>query len=197
MATFSGEYGDHEPFFSLDGERLYWGSMRPMDNGKISYSTWFIEKMDDDWGDSQPLDFFAMYVTSSLNRTLYYTVQGDGGACIARSRYENGKYQDQEILGPPVFSDYWDAHPFIAPDESYLIFDSENRPKTGNCRLCISFQKEGGNWTEPINMESKIHENAGYAMLSPDGKYLFFSAGGDIYWVDAKIIDELKPDELK
>jgi hypothetical protein len=63
-------------------------------------------------------------------------------------------------------------------------------------------------------------------MLSPDGKYLFFSSGRsihptyretsitfgekvrmmnapgngrneDIYWVDAKIIEELKPKELK
>jgi hypothetical protein len=46
-------------------------------------------------------------------------------------------------------------------------------------------------------MESKIHKKAGYAMLSPDGKYLFFSAGGDIYWVSAKIIEDLRPKELK
>jgi Tol biopolymer transport system component len=33
-------------------------------------------------------------------------------------------------------------------------------------------------------------------MLSPDGRYLFFtstrSGNGDIYWVDAKIIDALR-----
>ena len=33
--------------------------------------------------------------------------------------------------------------------------------------------------------------------ISPDGKYIFFGSfrngNGDIYWVDAKIIDELKP----
>ena len=35
-----------------------------------------------------------------------------------------------------------------------------------------------------------------YPMLSPDGKYLFFTRNinrnGDIYWVDSKIIEELK-----
>jgi hypothetical protein len=31
--------------------------------------------------------------------------------------------------------------------------------------------------------------------VSFDGEYLFFSGGGDIYWVDAKIIDKLKPKE--
>jgi Tol biopolymer transport system component len=197
VAPFSGEYMDHEPFYSHDGKRLYWGSMRPLNDGKIAYSTWFIEKTDEDWGEPQPLDFFAMYITSSLNGTLYYTVRGEGGTCIARSRCVDGSYQEQEILEPPVFSEYWDAHPFIAPDESYLIFDSENRPKKGECRLWISFQKEDGTWTVPTNMESKIHKKAGYAMLSPDGKYLFFSAGGDIYWVSAKIIEDLRPKELK
>jgi len=34
-------------------------------------------------------------------------------------------------------------------------------------------------------------------MLSPDGKYLFYQSRGDIYWVDAKIIEELKPRDLK
>jgi hypothetical protein len=28
-----------------------------------------------------------------------------------------------------------------------------------------------------------------------DGKFLFFSRKGDIYWVDAKIINEMRPKE--
>ncbi len=197
VAPFSGKYLDHEPFYSHDGKRLYWGSMRPSDNGQVVYSTWFIEKTSDDWSEPQPLNFFAMYVTSSRNGTLFYTAKGEGGACIAKSRFVDGSYQEQEILGPPVLSKYWDAHPFIASDESYLIFDSENRPKTGECRLWICFKKKDGTWTTPKNMGNKIHEKTGYAMLSPDEKYLFFSAGGDIYWVSAKIIEDLKPKELK
>jgi hypothetical protein len=38
-------------------------------------------------------------------------------------------------------------------------------------------------------------------MLTTDGKYMFFSRENygtlDIYWVDAKIIEELRPKELK
>lgn len=30
-------------------------------------------------------------------------------------------------------------------------------------------------------------------MLSPDGKYLFFTRGGDVYWVDAAILKTIKP----
>jgi len=48
-----------------------------------------------------------------------------------------------------------------------------------------------------MRMDEKLHMN-GYAFLIyPDSKYLFFSSEGDIYWVDAKIIEDLKPKELK
>jgi hypothetical protein len=29
-------------------------------------------------------------------------------------------------------------------------------------------------------------------MLSPDGRYLFFTRDGDIYWVDAAVIEKTK-----
>ena len=39
-------------------------------------------------------------------------------------------------------------------------------------------------------------------MFSPDGRYIFFSAPGqgtgkDLFWVDAKIVEALKPNEFK
>lgn len=34
-------------------------------------------------------------------------------------------------------------------------------------------------------------------VVTPDGKFLFFIRGTDIYWVDAKIIEKFKPKELK
>jgi hypothetical protein len=34
-------------------------------------------------------------------------------------------------------------------------------------------------------------------VVTPDGKYLFYYAGGKFYWVNAKIIEEIKPKELK
>ena len=33
---------------------------------------------------------------------------------------------------------------------------------------------------------------SGDASLSPDGRFLFFSRSGDIYWVSTKIIDDIK-----
>jgi hypothetical protein len=40
-------------------------------------------------------------------------------------------------------------------------------------------------------VNSAAHENC--AMLTPDGKYLLFTRAGDIYWVDARILEEFRP----
>jgi Tol biopolymer transport system component len=48
-------------------------------------------------------------------------------------------------------------------------------------------------------VNTKHHENC--PIISPDGRYLFFNSGrngkSDIYWVDAKIIEEFIPKESK
>jgi hypothetical protein len=33
---------------------------------------------------------------------------------------------------------------------------------------------------------------AALARVSPDGKALFFKAHGDIYWIDASVVNELR-----
>ena len=40
----------------------------------------------------------------------------------------------------------WTAHPFIAPDESYLIWDSEREGGFGESDLYISFRQDDGSW---------------------------------------------------
>jgi len=93
--------------------------------------------------------------------------------------------------------------------------------------LHISFKNENGTWSKAVNMGELFNaKTAGmHASVSHDGKFLFFTSTssihfpntdkvftyeeiirilnspqnglGNIYWVDAKIIEELKPEELK
>lgn len=83
------------------------------------------------------------------------------------------------------------------------IISTEKDEINGSGDLYISFQEEKGSWTEPINMGKPINSNKleFCPMISPDGKYLFFSSrrrgNEDIYWVDAKVIENLKPQEIK
>jgi Tol biopolymer transport system component len=62
----------------------------------------------------------------------------------------------------------------------------------------ISFWQEDGTWSHPKNMGERIntisHELC--SIVSPDSKHLFFlsfrNSNHDVYWMDAKIIDELR-----
>ena len=67
----------------------------------------------------------------------------------------------------------------------------------GGKGLYISFKKEDGSWTQAKNIKPTINTNGSLATLSPDGKYLFYNCNLDqnIYWLDAKIIEDLKPKE--
>jgi hypothetical protein len=69
----------------------------------------------------------------------------------------------------------------------------------GKKNLYISFKDSNGEWIESINMNQSIGfpEHAAIPHVSFDGKYLFFSSRGDIYWVDVKIIEKFKPKKEK
>ena len=69
----------------------------------------------------------------------------------------------------------------------------------------IRFRNPDGSWSEALNMGKEINTGAGEncPQVSPDGKYFFFNRYnpdlkmGNMYWMDAKIIENLKPEELK
>jgi Tol biopolymer transport system component len=197
VAIFSGNYFDFEPFISPDGQRLYFGSKRPFEGHgpQIDLQQWVLEKTDVGWSQTMPLglpfiDRFVMYPTESSNRTIYFT----GQSGLFFSRYSNGHYLEPEpiIIDKKAYPAA--AHPFIAPDESYLLFDAQVKGE-GNPELFVIFRRPDSLWTDPIRLPDKINAiaNEMCASVSPDGRYLFFSRQGDIYWLDARIIEELKP----
>jgi len=63
----------------------------------------------------------------------------------------------------------------------------------GGRGLYISFRRQGGSWTQARNTNIL----GSLPKFSPDGKYFFFFRGGEIYWVDAMILEELKPKDFK
>jgi hypothetical protein len=115
---------------------------------------------------------------------------------------------------------------FVAPDESYIVLSSGRPGGLGRNDLYISFMKRDGSWTVPANMGGAVNsEEIEYCpFVTPDGKYLFYSSYrrarrgahesprsyedisrmystpgnglGDIYWIDATIIDSLKVEAL-
>jgi hypothetical protein len=201
VAFFSANKGwDFEPHITPKGDILYFGSTRPL-NDTIESSgmhQWYVKKNGSGWSQPIPLekpfvDRFVMYLSSSENNTLYFTSKekeeklSDGGIYYASS--QEGQDVSIKKMGKEINSGAWISHSYIAPDESYMIFDAERPSGFGECDLYISF-KENGVWTESYNLGSKINTEMCEmtASVSPDGKYLFFHRGGEdignIYWVD-------------
>ncbi len=94
--------------------------------------------------------------------------------------------------------------PYIAPDESYILYSIRKNKADKFSDLYISYRLKNGKWTDPVNLGSDINtaKNEYLPIVSGDGKYLFFVSNreeGDFlrFWVSAKIIEKLKPKELK
>lgn len=205
-ASFDTESMDHEPHITTDGNRLFFGSKRlqPGNNDRHQYGIWMVKRIGDGWGEPVFVGS-GMYVTSSRKGNIYLTSLSGEDSSLVRTRLENDKFSEFEKLKGGVDSTYDEMHPCIAPDESYIIFDS-NRPGSHQGKntfdLYVCFKMKDGSWGEAINIGEKLNIKAEniVASLSPDGKFLFFNSMNvntwDIYWVDAKIIAGFKPKEL-
>jgi Tol biopolymer transport system component len=158
-----------------------------------------VRRGNSDWEEpeiigSPIMELFPMFMTQAKNGVVYFTGNVERG--IYRAQQKNNKYDSIQRLPDAINSRNWAGHPFIDPEERYILFDS-NVDEKGTKNLYISFKDRKGKWKESINMNRcfDFPEHTAIPHVSFDGKYLFFSSRGDIYWVDAKIIDKLKPKE--
>ncbi|MBI5220084.1 MAG: putative Ig domain-containing protein [Bacteroidia bacterium] len=140
--------------------------------------------------------------TVTLDGTIYFcSTRENSLPDIFRSKYENGNYTTVEKLDKVINLPYHAWDPFIAPDESYIIFTSIRSDGYGQEDQYISYNKNG-RWTNPKNLGPKINTNKieWGSYISPDNKYYFFSRpngwgpniAADIYWVSASFIEILK-----
>jgi ankyrin repeat protein len=206
-AAFISEYGDGEPIFSPDGKKLYFLSLRPMKPGDADdkENIWYVERTPRGWSEPKPVsplinayDLHWLFSVAS-NGTIYFASVREGGQGLQdvyNSRLVNGVYEEPRSLGSVINSTGIDHTPFIAPDESYLIYvSSRESASPGDMKFYISYRNDDGTWKEPILLDQRIN-SVDFALcpaVTPDGKYMFFIGNGDIYWVDAGFIEELRP----
>lgn len=194
--------GTPRPFHSPDGKTLH-------------YRTKYKERTADGWSEMKSLGpaFEAieiMGLTASAKGTLVLDERGSsaGDGIIRYSKFINGKWEDPKPLPKEINTGKWNAHPYIAPDESYIMWDGERESGFGSNDLYISFRQKDGSFSEAINLGDKVNTEAeeGGPHITPDGKFLLFNrmvpnanakAGSqsDLYWIDAQIIEDLRPKE--
>lgn len=215
-SSFSGQYRDFDFNFSPDGTKLFFTSNRPISNEdapKNKFHIWFVMRTETGW--SEPMrvsllnnaDRIEVYPSVSRSGNLYFFTNTEGGQKphpdIYWSKLVNGQYAVPEKLGSEINSGSGELDPFIAPDESYLIFHSFRTGGWGAVDLYISFRKNDGTWSEAINMGDTVNtaENEFSGKVTMDGKYFYFERSHPqtrntfLYWVSAKFIEELRPKE--
>jgi hypothetical protein len=146
-----------------------------------------------------------MRLTASTKGTYVFDAMGEG--VLRYSRLIDGTREVPRLFNEEINSGTANAHPFIAADESYILWDSRRASGYGDADIYISFREQDGSWGKPINMGDKVNteRSEGGARVTPDGKYLFFGRNmgklkptdkyddSDIFWVDAQVIEDLRP----
>jgi len=190
------------PIFSADGNIMYVGKMYR----KRTTTGWSKPKSIGSFLDEQ-----AHGLSVSSNETYYFPFfkkEDKGHGYLGYSRLIKGKHEQPVRMSSEINTGKYIAHPYISPDESYLMWDVEREDGYRQADIYISFKDKDGSWLKPINMGSIINtesqESSPY--VTYDGKYLFFTRGewivkkdgsrdyvGKRYWVDAKVIESLRP----
>jgi WD40-like Beta Propeller Repeat len=197
VASFSGPWSDQQPALSPDGNRLVFASARkvlstehPNDPPKTLAGIWSVDRTKFGW--SMPVRLAETVNISNLvfkpsiarNGDLYFMSAASSGTDgpnwrLFHSAWINGAYQAAQPLsfssGP-----YFDVDPYIAPDQSYIVFSSRGRrsPDDGHEHLYVAL-REGKDWgaVHPLRYAGDDWgADDGEAQVSPDGMTLYFSS---------------------
>ncbi|MCK5148644.1 PD40 domain-containing protein [bacterium] len=225
---------DRYAFISPDGKKMFYNTYRPESTSRVGL--WVSDRELENWGNPQRIIFNndstiggGLHPTVATNGNLYFN-HGYGNKYndIYIAKWSDGGYTKPRIVSNKLSAQGHVMHPYIAPDESFLLFDSvKDEDNFGSNDIYVSFRNENGEWTEPQNLGANINTQYGEArsFVSYDGKYLFFTSDRpgtlvmdesaktlselqkqydipenglqNFYWVDAKVIEELKPEYLK
>lgn len=202
IAAFSGRWRDMGPVMAPDGSYLIFVSNRPNpathrrpdanSGGKIhpgrGFNLWRVDRTPSGWSKPRRLtdainrDGTTFQPSVAANGDLYFSqVYGKGNRShIYIAEFKNGAY---EAPVPMPFTDsrWTDMGPAVAPDESFMVFDSTRPPApTGHQELFIVFRTHG-HWGAPQPLPSSINRMASSIVeesrLGPDGHTLYYTSG--------------------
>ncbi len=192
-----------EPALSPDGRWLFFASTREWPGkaplpaapkggaAQSRHDIWMVERTKTGWGTPLPVpggvnsDAYENYPSITSNGTLYWAGYRDGGRGqndLWRATKKGNTWGPAENIGA-LNTTGTDADPFIAPDESYLIFSSDRPGGAGQGDLYISLHTDN-RWTEPVSLGAVIN-SSDYEYtpwITRDGQWLYFSRGWGEIW---------------
>ncbi|TDF41288.1 hypothetical protein EYS14_00025 [Alteromonadaceae bacterium M269] len=202
--TYPG-HADVDMAFSQDQKWLYFISDRPLEGYSLDrYNIWRSRIGRNGLETPSPLEAnvngpgHELYPMIVEDGSFYFSAPREdslGGRDSYRAQYKDGKFEEPVNLGPAINSPQNEGDIFVSPDETYLIHVSSDREGGfGEGDLYISFKQANGAWGTSKNMGALFNsaETDYCPMMSPDGKYFFFSRGGDLMWVDSSVLENFK-----
>ncbi len=198
------DYRYNDPFLSPDESRLYFLSTQPLSGTGAAKDAdiWYVERTGDGWSApvnpgpaiNSPRDDY--YVSFTRDGTMYLASNAaseegrDHDFDLYSSTFEKGAFQPRRRLEGAVNTRRYEADVFVDPDERYVVFVSARAEGLGKGDLYISRRDAAGTWGEATSLGPPVnttgHEICPF--VSHDGRYLFFTRDGDIFWVDASVL---------
>ena len=198
--------------FSYTQDRIYLNIFEKAEKPRMAI--YYSDYTNNKWFDLSKLeiinsaDSHTSYASISKNENLYFhsnREKGLGGFDLYFSEFKDGNYLPPKNLGEPVNSELNEFHPWINPNEEYLIYDIQKKPSNiGTQDLYISFKLKDNTWTPPENLGKEVNSEAAEfrARITPDGKYLLFSSNRtvdttkrgiqNLFWVATDFIKDIK-----
>ena len=186
IASFSGQWLDHDPAMAPDGSFLVFTSNRPDVAGGPALRgghLWRVDRRGDGWGAPVRLpdavnDAAGIYAPSvAANGNVYYQRRDEATHefHLYRTAWRHGRYQPPQRLalgGPAMHA----LDPAIAPDQSFIVFDAGYAGRDQPDHLYIAFRK-GDGWGRPLDLGDAVDRYQPWGShLGPDGRTLYFTS---------------------
>jgi ankyrin repeat protein len=197
------KYPSGGPAFFHDGNRLLYDSTRPRDGGTTpaqDLDLWIVERQGDSWGEPKHLDTplnkagsFEVYPYVASDGTIYLGTGRREG--FVKSDYSEGQYSEPVVIGDLFATDVVDGCKAM---KRIFFFSDRGRDERFEYEVHVSFHQPNGQWGKPINLGERLHpgRRGTQAIVTFDGRHLFFTSYFQYYWVDAQILEDLEKSEV-
>lgn len=208
-----------DPTITADGKTMYFLGISPLDRARRSKPDIYVSrKVEGVWQLAEKVpepistDAYAeSYPVVVADGSIYFESDRPGSLGkrdIFRAQHlEGGVFDTPQNIGPVVNSDETARSTYVTPDEKILIKANNSMTEKG---FDVSF-KVNDEWQKliPVLFDEPLNNEWIYCCpyLSPDGKYFFYSrrykglpgkgwdgiTKGEVYWVNADVIYQLRP----
>lgn len=212
----NSDYVEHSPIISPDGKKLYFSRQFHPDNvgGENDAEDIWVSELDEETGEwlpaknvGPPLNTQGPNFISSISKVgdkevlilgNRYGKKGRMYTGVSMSTRDGDTFTDPESIEIENEYNYSpNADFFLVPGGKAMIMSAERDDTYGGRDLYVTFKKNDGTWTEPMNLGNDINSigEDESPFMAEDGRTLYFSSDGYTGYGGADIYVSFKLDD--